>query len=47
LTSTNLALPVTNRVVITNGSFDGGGNFNLSVPVTPSDTERFRSIASP
>jgi hypothetical protein len=47
LTSTNLALSMRNWTVITNGSFDGSGNFNATVPFSRGDHQRFYSIESP
>jgi hypothetical protein len=47
LTTTNLTLPLSQWIVATNGTFNSGGNFNMSVPVIPSDSRRFYLIASP
>jgi hypothetical protein len=47
LTTTNLELSVTNWTVLTNGSFDGSGNFTVTVPVSAGDRQQFYSIESP
>jgi hypothetical protein len=47
LTSTNLASSLMHWTVVTNGSFDGSGNFNVTVPFSRGDHERFYSIESP
>jgi hypothetical protein len=47
LTTTNLAVAVTNWTVLTNGSFDGSGNFSVTVPVNDGDHQQFYSIESP
>jgi hypothetical protein len=47
LTATNLTLSVTNWTVLTNGSFNGGGDFNVALPVSSSDRQRFYTIKSP
>ena len=47
LTSTNVILPQVDWTVVTNGGFDGGGNFNVTVPYSSSDKQRFYSISSP
>jgi len=47
VTTTNLALSVMNWTVLTNGSFDGNGNFSVTVPVNGGDHQQFYSIESP
>lgn len=46
LTSTNLVLPVTNWTVLTNGSFDGNGNFS-STNATGTNAQRFYLLQVP
>jgi hypothetical protein len=47
LTTTNLVVPLGNWAVVTNGSFDGSGNFTITFPVTVSDHQQFYAIRSP
>jgi hypothetical protein len=47
LTTTNLALSLTNWTVLTNASFDANGNFSVTVPVNSADHQQFYSIESP
>ncbi len=47
VTSTNVALSVTNWTVITNGGFDGSGDFSITVPYSTNDQHRFYSVRSP
>ncbi|HEX3800067.1 MAG TPA: immunoglobulin domain-containing protein [Verrucomicrobiae bacterium] len=47
LTSTNITLPQMNWSVVTNSAFDASGNFNIVVPYSSSDRQRFYSITSP
>lgn len=42
--TTNLALPVTQWTVLSTNSFDGSGNFNISVPVSPSKPQQYLRI---
>jgi autotransporter-associated beta strand protein len=41
LASTNLALPLTNWTAIATNTFDSGGNFNLTNPLTPNVPQAF------
>jgi len=46
LTSTNVAVPLTNWVLLTNGTFDGAGQFSSTNPVT-GNRQQFYSLQVP
>ncbi len=47
LTSTNVALPLTNWTVLTNGSFDGTGNFNVTNAIDSTKRDGFFILQVP
>jgi hypothetical protein len=47
LTSTNLALPLKNWTVLTNGTFNSFGNFNAALSISNNSSPQFFSIKSP
>jgi hypothetical protein len=47
LTTTNLALPYNQWSVITNGTFDNTGAFNITLPFNSADSQGFFSVKSP
>ena len=47
LTTTNAAAALSSWIVVTNGSFDGGGNLNATVPFSTSTSQRYYSVVSP
>ena len=47
LTSTNVALPLTNWTVLTNGNFDGSGNFNVTNSIDSTKRDSFYILQVP
>jgi hypothetical protein len=47
LTATNLVLPRAQWAVVTNGTFDGGGDFDVTLPYSPANPQGFFMIISP
>jgi hypothetical protein len=47
LSTTNLALPFAQWIVVTNGVFDGSGAFNITIPTSPNNKQQFYSIQAP
>jgi hypothetical protein len=47
LTSANVAAPVSTWTSAVSGSFDGSGNFSLSIPINPANPHLFYLIRSP
>jgi autotransporter-associated beta strand protein len=46
LTATNLALPVANWTEVATGQFDAAGDFDVIVPVTPGESQRYYLLLS-
>ena len=47
LTSTNVAAPAAAWTTVQTGSFDGSGNFSVTVPITPGQPQRFYKLQMP
>ncbi len=47
IVSTNLLLPLTNWMVLTNGSFDGNGNFSFTNTISSTNSEMFYRLRVP
>lgn len=47
LTSTNVALPFSRWTVLTSGSFNAGGGFSVTVPITTANNQQFYLLRSP
>ena len=47
LTTTNLALPLSQWIVITNGTFDSSGDFEVALPYSSANSQGFFLISTP